>query len=117
VKTVESLIKKKDEDIVSLRKQLKFPPSRHPQTSEIIKQKFEEELMDLLLKVNERLNETEQELEKSLKEKQGELTSQPPNVIPVVSTAIPSTLGTNLVPNIPIVIAEVVTGTTTTGIA
>ena len=53
VKGVEALIKKKDEDIAALRKQLKLPPSRHPQTDEIMKQKSEEELMDLLLKLNE----------------------------------------------------------------
>jgi len=64
VKAIEALIKKKDEDIATLRKQLKLPPLRHPQTVEIIKQNSEEELMDLLLKINERLNETEQELEK-----------------------------------------------------
>jgi len=30
VKGVEAIIKKKEEDIASLRKQLKLPPSRHP---------------------------------------------------------------------------------------
>lgn len=76
MKVVEALIKKKDEDIAALRKQLKLPPSRHPQTAEIIQQRSEEELMDLVLKLNEQLKETKQELEKSLKDKQGELTSQ-----------------------------------------
>ena len=37
VKGVEELIKKKEEDIAALRKQLKLPPSRHPQTTEVIK--------------------------------------------------------------------------------
>ena len=69
VKATEALIKKKDDDIAALRKQLILPPSRHPQTVEVIKQKSEEELMDLLLKLNEQLNETEQELEKALKDK------------------------------------------------
>ena len=53
VKGVEALIKNKEEDIAALRKQLKLPPSRHPQTTEVIKQKSEEEMMDLLLKLNE----------------------------------------------------------------
>lgn len=53
VNATEALIKKKDKDIAALRKQLKLPPSRHPQTAEIIKEKSEEELMDLLLKLNE----------------------------------------------------------------
>lgn len=71
-------------------------------------------LSDLLLKPNEGLNDTKQTLEKSLKEKQGELTSQPPNVIPIVSTTIPSTLATTLAPNVPAATIEVVTGTSTT---
>ena len=69
MKAAEALIKKKDEDIAALREQLKFPPSRHPQTAEIIQQRSEEELMDLVLKLNEQLKETEQALEKSLKDK------------------------------------------------
>ena len=74
-------------------------------------------MMDLLLKLNERLNETKQELEKALKDKQGESTSQPPDVIPVVSTAIPSTLGIALAPNIPVATAELVIGTAIAGLA
>lgn len=50
-----------------------------------------------------------------MKDKQGESTSQPPNVILVVSIAVPSTLGTTLAPNILAATAEMVTGTTTTG--
>ena len=69
-KGIEALIKKKDDDIAALKKQLKLPSSRHPQTAEIIKQNSEEELMDFLLKLNEQLNETEKELEKALKDKQ-----------------------------------------------
>jgi len=38
-------------------------------------------------------------------------------VIPVVSTAVPSTLGTTLAPNVPVITAEAVTATTTTGTA
>jgi len=60
-------------------------------------------MMDLLLKLNEILNDTEQTLEKALKDRQGESTSQPPDVIPIVSIAVPSTLGTTLAPNTPVV--------------
>lgn len=70
-------------------------------------------MMDLFLKLNEILNDIEQALENALKDKQGESTSQPPEVIPIVSTAVPSTLGTVLTPNIPTVTTEVVTGTAT----
>jgi len=108
VKAAEALIKKKDEDIVALRKQLKFPPSRHPQTAEVRQQRTEEELTNLVLKHNEQLKETEQELEKSLKDKEGESTSQPPNVILVVSTAVTSTLGIALAPNVLAVTTEAV---------
>jgi len=66
--------------------------------------------MDLLLKLNERLNETKQELERSLKSEQGESTSQLPNVIPVISTVVPSTLAIALVPNVPMATAKAVTG-------
>ena len=37
VKGIEALIKKKDDDIAALRKQLKLPASRHPQTAEVMK--------------------------------------------------------------------------------
>lgn len=66
VKVVESLIKKKNEDIAALRKQLKLPPLIHPQTAEVIEKKNEEELMDLILKLNKQLKGTKQELEKAV---------------------------------------------------
>jgi len=59
VKVVESLIKKKNEDITALGKQLKLPPLIHPQTVEVIEKKNEEDLMELILKLNEQLKETE----------------------------------------------------------
>ena len=73
VKGIETLIKKKDDDIAALRQQLKLPASRHPQTEEIIKKNYEEEMMELLLKMNEKLTETEKKLEQALKEKQSAL--------------------------------------------
>ena len=72
-------------------------------------------MMDLLLKLNEILNHTEEALENALKDTQGESTSQPPEVIPIVSTTVLSTLGTVLAPNLPVATAEMITGTTTTG--
>ena len=69
VKGIETLIMKKDDDIAALRKQLKLPASRHPQSTEIIKKNYEEELVDFVLKLNEKLNEIEKELEKALKDK------------------------------------------------
>jgi len=71
-------------------------------------------MMDLLMKLNERLTDTEKALEKALKEKQGESTSQPPEIIPTISAAAPSTLGTALAPNLPASTAEVIIGTLAT---
>jgi len=53
VKAAEQLIKKKNDDIATLRKQLKLPPLVHPQTIEVIEKQNEDELMDLALKLNE----------------------------------------------------------------
>jgi hypothetical protein len=64
VKAAEQLIKKKNDDIAALKKQLKIPPLHHPQTAEVIEKQKEEELMDLVLKLNDQLKETEKELEK-----------------------------------------------------
>lgn len=60
VKAMERLIKKKNDDIDALKKQLKIPPLHHPQTTEVLEtQKGQEELMDLVLKPNDQLKETE----------------------------------------------------------
>ena len=55
VKAVEALIKKKkkNEDIAALRRQLKLPPLMHPQSAKVIEKRNEEELMDLVLKLND----------------------------------------------------------------
>jgi len=52
VKATEKIIKKKNDDIVALKKKLKIPPLHHPQIAEVLENQ-EEELMDLLLKLNE----------------------------------------------------------------
>jgi len=69
VKGIKALMKKKEEDITALRKQLKLPPSMLPQTAEVVQQKSEADMMDLLMRLNERLSETKQALEKSQQEK------------------------------------------------
>jgi len=68
-KGIKALMKKNEEDIVALRKQLKLPITMHPQTTEVVQEKAEEDMMDLLMRMNQRLNETEQELEKALQER------------------------------------------------
>jgi len=60
----EKLIKKKNDDIDALKKKLKIPPLHNPQTTEILEtQKGQEELMDLVLKLNYQLKETEKEFD------------------------------------------------------
>ena len=48
IKTAEKLIKKNNDDIVALKKQLEFPHSEHPQTKEVLEsQTHQEEMMEL----------------------------------------------------------------------
>ena len=47
-KGMQALIKKKEEDIVALRKQLRLPPTIHPQTTEVAQQKEEEDVVSFL---------------------------------------------------------------------
>jgi len=68
-KGIQALIKKKEEDIAALRKQLKLPITMHPQTTEIVEKKSQEDTMDLLMKMNERLAEMEKALEEALQGK------------------------------------------------
>ena len=64
VKATERLIKKKNDDIDALKNHLKIPPLHHPQTTEVLEtQKGQEELMDLVLKLNDQLKETKKELD------------------------------------------------------
>ena len=56
---IKALMRKKEEDIAAIRKQLKMPPFMHPQTTDVVQKKSEEDMMDLLMWLNERLTETE----------------------------------------------------------
>ena len=94
-----------------MRKQLKLPPSMYPKTAKVMQQKSEEDVIDLLMKLNERLIDTEQAMEKSLREKQGESTSKPSKVIPIVKTAVPSKTASDSAPNVPTPTKEIITGT------
>jgi len=68
-KAIKALVKEKEGNIAALRKQLKLPVTMHPQATKMVKEKEEEDLMELLIKMNERLAETEKALEKVLQEK------------------------------------------------
>jgi len=81
-KGVKALMKKKDDDIAALRKQLRLPPTVHPQTAELLQEKEVEDTMDLLMRMNQRIIQMEEELERIVQGKQGESTSQPPQTVP-----------------------------------
>lgn len=68
-KGVQALMKKKDEDIATLRRQIKLPATLHPQTASVAQQKEEQDVVALLMTLHKRLVETEGALEISLKEK------------------------------------------------
>jgi hypothetical protein len=71
VKAAEEMIKKKNADIASLRKQLKLPPTEDPQAKEIAEKEGEkDEMLKLLMEQNAQLKEMEAEMERLLKEKE-----------------------------------------------
>ena len=71
IKAIEKLIHKKNEDITALKKQLKLPPSEHPQTKEVLEsQSQKDEMMDLIIQLNDQLKEMENEMDKLVQEKQ-----------------------------------------------
>lgn len=104
IKVAEVLIKRKNEDIVALKKQLKLPHLHHPHTKEVLEsQTNHEEMMDLVLELNDQLKEMENELDSLIQLKQASLDYAPPTIIPIVTTIVPSTLAASLVPIAPMV--------------
>ena len=68
VKAAEEMIKKKNVDIASLRKQLNLPPTKDSQVKEIAKKEGEkDEILKLLMEQNAQLKEMEAEMERLLK--------------------------------------------------
>jgi hypothetical protein len=73
------MLKKKNSDIASPRKQFKLPPTEDSQAKEIAKTEGEkDEMLKLIMEQNAQLKEMEVELEKLLKEKE---QSKPMEVI------------------------------------
>jgi len=98
-KGVMALMKKKDDDIAALKKQLRLPPTVHPQTTKLVQEKEVEDTIDLLMRMNQRIIKMEEELQRKIKGKQGESTSQLPQIVPTnvpvpptQVTAIPSVI-------------------------
>lgn len=68
VKAVEEMIKKKNVEIASLRKQLKIPPTEDSQAKKIAEKEGEkDEILKLLMEQNAQLKEMEAEMERLLK--------------------------------------------------
>jgi hypothetical protein len=71
VKATEEMIKKKNANISSLRKQLKLPPIEDSQVKEIAEKEGEkDEMLKLLMEQNAQLKEMEAEMENLVNEKE-----------------------------------------------
>lgn len=102
IKATKQLIKKKNYDIVALKKQFKIPQLQHPQTLEVLETQHEhEELTDLVLQLNDQLRETEKKLDNLIQLKQTNIATTFTNLIPTVSIAVPFTLAASLAPIAP----------------
>jgi len=110
-KGVKALMKKKYDDIAALRKQLRLPPTVHPQTAELVQEKEAEDTMDLLMRMNQRIIQMEEELERIVQGKQGESTSQPPQTVPT-NVPVPPTQAAAIPPVIPTTTTTAATTTT-----
>jgi DNA-binding transcriptional MerR regulator len=74
VKAVKEMLKKKNANIESLRKQLKLPPTEDSQAKEIEETEGEkDEMLKLIMEQNAQLKEMEAELEKLVKEKEHQI--------------------------------------------
>jgi hypothetical protein len=71
VKATEELLKKKNVDITSLRKQLKLPATEDSQTKEVVETEgHKEEMLKLIMEQNAQIREMEAEMDKLIKEKE-----------------------------------------------
>ena len=88
------MIKKKNVDITSLRKQLKLPPTVDLQAKEIVEIEGEkDEMLKLIMEQNAQLKEMEAEPEKLMKEKE---QSKPMEVIPLSAVPLSEVSTTSL---------------------
>jgi len=58
-KGINALMKKKEDDIAALKKQLRLPATIHPQTAEVAQEKQGEDMMDLIMRMNQRMIQME----------------------------------------------------------
>jgi hypothetical protein len=71
VKEAEELLKKKNDDIASLRKKLKLPATEDSQAKEVVETEgHKEEMLKLIMEQNAQIREMEAEMDKLIKEKE-----------------------------------------------
>lgn len=108
------LLKKNNEDIAALRKQLKLTPSEHPQAKEIIQeQNDKDDMMNIIFQLTGQIKEMEIQMEKLVHEKETVKVPEPPTLIPIVTTTMPSNLAKYLAPKVPLATAVPVISSTT----
>lgn len=111
IKAAGELIKKKNPDIVALKKKLRLPTKEHPQTKEVLENENQKyEMMNLIIQLTAQLKEMETEMDKLVQEKQASMEAVPINSIPIAST---SPLVDALAPSSTIVPATIATPITT----
>lgn len=65
IKVVEELIKKKNANMVALKKELKLPTTEHPQTKEVLEiANPKHEMINLIIHLADQLKEMEMEMDK-----------------------------------------------------
>ena len=86
VKAVEKLIKKKNADIASLRKQLKLPATEDSQIKEVAEiENQKEEMLKLIMEKNAQIREMEEDMDTLIKEqeKNAQLAMVPLDAVPL----------------------------------
>lgn len=117
IKAAENLIKKKNEDIVALKKQVKLLPSEHPQTEEVLEnQSQKDEMMDLILQLNAQLKKMENEMGKLVQEKQASMEAVTVTTIPTITTSIPYALAASVATTALVATTLPIASTTTSAI-
>ena len=100
-----------------MKKQLKLPPSEHPQTNEVLEsQTQQDQLMNLILQLNAQLKEMENELDNLIQLKQASIETATATAIPLVMITFPSTLAASLAPTAPLATTLPAATTTTSAI-
>jgi ParB-like chromosome segregation protein Spo0J len=102
VKAIEELLKKKNVDIASLRKQLKLSATEDSQEKEIAKSEgHKEEMLKLIMEQNAQIKEMEVELDKLVKEKELNVPMIviPLNAVPLTRISTATTTTTTEIPS------------------